>query len=385
MLPLPGWPAGQSCEALRPFKFNLFALNIDGPSGTFSDLLAWSSSADPGDVPSTWTAAPDNDAGTAQLADTPGHIVDALAMRDNFYIYKQHSVYLAQYVAGQFVYLFRNVISSSGMLSRNCAAEIRGRHLVLTDGDIMLFDGQSPVSLIQDRIKRWLFNIIDGNNYESCFVQSYNKNSEVWVCFPETGNTFANLALVWDLNTDAWGVRSLIPEISYIGRGIVPDTSADPSWDGDAGAWDADVTSWSTSLFNPTQDGLVGAAAAGSQLFVMDVGTTNYDGSPVEAYLVRESMRMEEIGGLSKQKLIVACWPKIDSPGNPTVQINIGVQSVSSAPISWIGEQDFIVGVSRRLEVLAVGRLISFKLSSSGGEVWRCAGFALELRDAGLF
>lgn len=382
MLPLPGWIAGSTAHSLRPFKNFLVAMNITEAGLNGGTVLRWSDTADPGFVPPTWSPAPDNDAGDVTLAATPGDIVDGWQLRDTFIVYKQHSTYLMQFVGGQFIFIFRKQLVTSGMLSRNCAAEVLGRHVVMTDGDVILFDGQNAHSILQDRMKRWLFSQISGETFEACFVQAYGAQSEVWICFPETGATYPNLALVWDTNTDSWGVRNLFPEATYIGRGIVPDVNAIIDWDGDTQAWDLDSTLWNQSAFNPTHDGLIQADIVNSQLIHVDSGDLHWDGSNVVAAIGKNSMFVDKAGD---EKLIVAVWPKVQATAPVELTVRVGVQQTYGQPILWGQVQQFDPAVDLKVDVLRVGRLISVQFGSDSPTRWRLKGFSVEVAPAGLY
>jgi len=379
---LPDWPANTTCHAMRAFKYHLIAMNITTGAGQLGTQLLWSSAADPGNVPSSWTPAPDNEAGSNILAATPGDIVDGHALRDTFIVCKQHSTYSMQYVGGAFVYLFRKTLVTSGVLSRNCMAEVLGNLLILTDGDVVLFDGQDTRSLLQDRLKRWLFSIIDGTNFQNSFVVANPAQSEVWVCFPETGNEHPNIAAVWDSNTDSWGVRSLYPETTYIGRGIIPDTGLDPTWDGDGEVWDLDDTRWNQSTFNPTDDGLISADEPNTQLLALDSGLTHWDGSPVEGSIGKDSMSLSDIGA---RKLVTAVWPAVDAPQPLVLTVRVGVQDRFSDPVRWLPDQDFDPAIDEKVDILASGRYISVHFSSRSNTRWRLSGFGVQVAPAGEF
>lgn len=382
MEPLPGFPALTTAGAIRAFKFHLIAMNITTSTGQLGTQLLWSASADPGNVPATWIPAPENDAGDNILAATPGDIVDGHALRDTFVIFKQHSAYLMQYVGGQFVFLFRKALVTSGVLSRNCIAEVLGNLLVLTDGDVVLFDGQDTRSLLQDRLKRWMFSIIDGTTFETSFVVANPSESEVWVCFPETGNAHPNVAAVWDRNTDSWGVRSLFPETTYIGRGIIPDTNVDPTWDGDGQNWDLDDSRWNQSTFNPTDDGLISADEPGTALIEIDAGLVHSDGTSVEGLIGKDSMLLDE---LSQRKLVTAVIPRIVAAQPVVLTVRVGVQETYADSIAWTPEQEFDPAANRRIDVLVTGRYLSVRFSSRSDAIWRLEGFSIQVAPAGVF
>ena len=380
--PLPDWPAGTTCGAMRAFKYHLIAMNIEAPGGPLGTQLLWSDAADPGDVPSSWTPTPENEAGSTTLAATPGAIVDGHPLRDNFVICKQHSTYLMQYVAGEFVFLFRKALVTSGALARNCMAEVLGNLLVMTDGDIVLFDGRDATSIVQNRLKRWIFNIIDGDNFGRSFVVAHPAQSEVWVCFPETGNTHPNLAAVWDRNRDAWGVRELYPQTTYIASGILPDAGVDQAWDADGQAWDLDDSLWKSSAFNPTHDGLVSGDEPGTALIEVDAGLTHWDGTDVTGAIAKESMLLDDTGA---RKLITAVWPRIDVPVPTVFEVRVGVQNHYTAPISWSPIILFDPDVDERVDVLLTGRYLSVSFLSRSTARWRLDGFSVEVTGAGAF
>jgi hypothetical protein len=382
MQPLPGWPTLTSCAAMRAFKYHLIAMNMTEDSENFGTKLRWSSAADPGAVPATWEPLPENEAGSNILAATPGDIVDGHPLRDTFMVFKQHSAYLMQYVGGNFVFLFRKALVTTGMLASNCAAEVVGNLLVLADGDVILFDGQQTHSLLQDRLKRWLFNRIDGDNYQRSFVAANPVQGEVWVCFPETGSTHPNMALVWDSNTDSWGVRPLVPETAHIGRGIVPDVGVDPTWDGDGQAWNLDDTRWNQSTFNPTSDGLIAAIESADALDELDDSLTHADGSSIEGVIGKDSMPLDELG---QRKLVTGVIPAVEASQPVILQVRVGVQEQYADDVAWGPEQDFDPSTQRQVDVLMTGRYISVRFSSRSDTRWRLAGFSVQVGDAGVF
>jgi len=274
------------------------------------------------------------------------------------------------------------VLVTSGVLSRNCIAEVRGNLLALTDGDVVIFDGQEVRSLLQDRMKRWLFAQIDTTNFRNAYVLANPAQSEVWVCFPETGATYPNLALVWDTNTDSWGVRPLTPEAAHIGRGIIPDTNVDPTWDGDAQSWDLDGSRWNQSTFNPTNDGLVGADLDGAELLELDAGLLHADGTDVEGAIGKDSMSLSDAG---TRKLITALWPAVEAAQPLALTVRVGVQDRFSDPIAWLPAQTFNPATDEKVDVLASGRYISVHFSSRSATRWRLSGFALQLAPAGEY
>lgn len=206
---LPDWPNSTICKSIVAFRNFLVALDIDGPSGHFESQVKWSHAAEPGTVPASWTPAADNLAGDAILADTPGPAYMGLPLRGSLLLYKRSGTYAMDFVGGNDVFSIRTLFTSSGALTRHAACDVNGQHFVVTDGDMILTDGTNRRSVGQARMREYLFNQLDQDNYENLFTIYHRAKGEVWTCFPESGSQYCTQALVYDVANDAFGIREL--------------------------------------------------------------------------------------------------------------------------------------------------------------------------------
>jgi hypothetical protein len=96
------WAAkGYTAKVIRPYKNFLVALDWNNGTTDYPRTVYWSNRADPNTVPSDWDYAdPANDSGTAELAATPGWVLDGEQLRDAFAIYKEDAIHLMQDVGG---------------------------------------------------------------------------------------------------------------------------------------------------------------------------------------------------------------------------------------------------------------------------------------------
>lgn len=306
---LPGLRPNTNYYVMRPFKYHLIGLGVAG-SG-YGDQLHWSDAADPGQVPSTWVPAPDNEAGDNILADEDGAIIDGRALRDSFYIYKQSSVYEMTYIGGNDVFRFRKVFGSTGILARNCVVRVKGTHVVLGNGDIYQHDGQNTQSICDGVLRRGFFDSIDSDNYEASFVIYLEAAEEVWFCVPTTGNAKPNLALVWNVTTQKFGYRA-IPSLDFAGVGIIAESGveSDAIWEGDEQAWDDDTTRWTQTNISYTEDAVLIASADDVQLYQGNSGTT-FAGESYRSLVGRLGLDLEDS---SREKAIRRLWPRINAP-----------------------------------------------------------------------
>ena len=154
---LTNWTATDRCKSMRSFRSFLVALNIeDKSSGTLrqSRVVKWSTEAAIQAVPTSWDENDATvDAGEYELADTKGDILDGLPLRDTFMIYKEDAVYSMTYVGTPFIFSFRQLSPSVGILSKNCVAEFDGGHFLFGNGDLYLNDGQKITSLLPHKMR----------------------------------------------------------------------------------------------------------------------------------------------------------------------------------------------------------------------------------------
>jgi len=381
LLPLPGWPAGATCEVIRAFKYHLFALNVSELSKQGSTLW-WSIGADPGAIPSGWVPAPDNDAGDMTLADTPGDIVDGLALRDNFIVYKNDATYSLTYVAGQYVYVQRKIFLTSGLQNRNCIIEVNGMHYAFTGTDVIKHDGQNPVSVIQDKVRTELVGSIEPDRKTLCCITAKLVEQLVWVCIPTTGSGYLNKAYLINVQTDDVGIR-LLPDVSYVARGVVNIGAGSIGWDSDTVpvAWQDDYESWDQQSYSPEADTLLMVSEKDNKLWAVDTQEKE-DGQPVIAYLERQSLPVQNN---IMRAYITRVLPRIEGRPGDVINIRVGGQAFFSQPIVWGDEQPFTIGTSVAIDANTEGRLISVSFRGQTEGVWKLHSYKLEAVDLGLY
>ncbi len=243
---LPAFPASTLCEAVRPFRSFLVALNTTTSGVAAPNRVLWSDSSDSGALPASWDIAdPGVLAGDTYLTDDRGAIIDGAQLRDFFVVYKTHSTYLMRLIGGQSVMRIDKVQVNSGLLAKNCVIEFKGRHFVVSDGDIVLFDGQNVESIADKRVKDTIFNNLDTVSFDNTYVVRDDRNHEIWVCYPSIGQTYSNKAAIWNWEDNTWTFRELT-NTRHVSAGVA-NFVASPTWD---------------TLTNP-QNNIAGQAIAG--------------------------------------------------------------------------------------------------------------------------
>lgn len=220
---LPGWKTGWKADAAFPSE-NFIVLLAPTTTGAKQPHTAlWGSAADPGAVPTYWTAAATNDAGdTPKAAQMPGLLVDGLAYGGVWYAYKQDSCFAGRYIGGNDVFDVEQMPSSlNGLLARGCIVNTDVGQVFLTmDRDVKIHQGGEARSIADGRVRRWLKTNIDSTNKGRCFLAVNPLFKEVWVCIPTSGQSTCNVALTWNWVSDSWGKRTLT-NVTYGTAGLV--------------------------------------------------------------------------------------------------------------------------------------------------------------------
>ena len=377
---LPGWPPNQRCNALRPFKFHLFAIGIQDGVDFVGDKIAWSSAADEGAVPATWEPLPTNEAGDDLLSETLGPCIDGLVLRGSLLIYKANSTYQVDYIGGNAVFSTRLLFKASGILGRNCAVEVDGVHYVFTAGDLIRHDGHTIQSLSDGRIRSEVFKQIDPEFYANSFVAWDPVQRSVWFCFPSNGNRFPNIAAVYSLDEDAWGLRLLHNTTPYatFGELNVGSEEMDETWEFDFQAWELDDTAWYEVLFNQAIRRLLQCDYVNTKLYAVDVGLSN-DGELIEGYLQKFTM---DLGDPSVVKTVSRIRPRVS--GIAEIQIRLGSQDSPTDDISW-GEYKPFPFEAEKLDYLITGRFISVEFFGDSAQPWGVYSFEIEFNLSGAW
>lgn len=346
-----------TCSVMRPFKSFLIALDVTKSGTRFPNLVKWSTSGVAGAVPSTWDETDTTEsAGENYLPDNVGFLIEGRELRDSFIIYGEGAATGVQYIGGQFIFRFYQLFND-GILSRRCVSSIKGRHLVLAQNDLILHDGTVPESIIDKRRQKWLFNNIDQDNFERSFICPNYRENEMLICFPMTGETVPNIALVWNYRDNTFSERE-IPASNHIAYGIV-DPGESSIIDDDTGIIDEDFTIIDSRTYNPT---VFYPLACGSNFYQIDETEQN-NGANMISYAERLGLDF----GTENKKLIKRIIPKMSGTGAVTISIITQEHPSGSTTQS---SYTFTPGSDWKIDCLVTGRLIGYKVYSDTNITW---------------
>lgn len=387
LLPLAAWDANWTTKILRPFGEFLVALDVTKSGTNYPRMVKWSHPADPNTVPASWDETdPTKDAGEYEIGEDNDRMVDCRTLGDSNIIYKERSTYRMTKIGAPYIFDFEKVFSESGLLNPRCVQSFGDKQFVVSDQDIIMHNGQTATSLIDSKLRSWLFNLIDSDNYDRSFVASNPFLKEMWFCFPQVGSTFPDTALVWNWDANTWGIRDL-PEAAHIEHGQVPGTAA-TTWDGDTDTWDSDLTYWNSLGYPPTAPRLLMADPTNKKLFFTD-NTNTFGGDTFQSYIERTGLPLgtDSQGNAAVDmfsiKYVNEVWPKIT--GNSKVNIYVGSQMTVDDDVTWDGPYEFDPAVDQKIDCDVTGRLLAIRFESTSDREWALHSYDMNIEMQGKY
>jgi hypothetical protein len=324
----------------RSFKNYVFQGGQTISSVLYRHRLAWSAAAEPGTVPISWTPAATNDAGFVDLV-SDGEMVDAMEWGENLIVYKRDARFRVSYIGGTFVFdtdLISGNHKDDGMLSQNCGANTPKGQVFLTDGkDVRIHQGGESVSIANGRVHEWLRTNMDPTYEVRSFLSVNPLKNEVWVCFPTTGNTLCNKALIWNWEDDAWGEADL-SNVTAATAGEFPAAIA---------------TSPRMLLANSTP-----------KIGLVDSGTTYFTAS-YTSMLERTGMDFDD----PSWKTLHASMPLFDASSNFTASIYHGSSPTQDGTVTYSAAQTYTHNTTRRVTAFAnSGPYLAWKMTTTAAD-----------------
>ena len=376
---LTAWNTLWRCASLRPFKQYLIALNITKSGTQFANMVKWSAAAAPGTLPVSWDETDaTKDAGEQDIAETADVLVDQLQLGDVNVLYKEKSMYGMQYIGPPYIWRFYRLPGEVGMLARGCAVNTPKGHVVLTAGNVILHSGQGPQSIVTGRMRQWLFNNIDTNNFSRAFVCENYQTNEVWICFPQTGQTACTQALVWNWQDDTFGVRDL-NNATYGASGQI-SIGGTSTWATDAGTWDSDTTSWNSDGFGASESRLL--LTTKLPLIVLTETGAQFNGVNPTCTLERTGMAFDTPDVVKTVRSIV---PRVDAAMGTVINFQVGGSMDAEVAPTWSAVSSYTVGTTRKVDLFAAGRFLAIRATSTSAQAWRIKSYDMDVQAHGAY
>jgi hypothetical protein len=390
LLPIPNWPATGKIAVIRAFQNYLVGFNYTVGGANYPHLVKWSAGVDdPGTIPQSWDETDATlDAGEYDLPDVnSGVILEARLLGSKLFIYKERATWTMRYIGGRAVFAFDTYLENNGILAPRCVATTGDgkKHVVATQDDIIIHNGiADPVSIVHKRMRRAIFSAMDTDNFLTSFMYTDAENNEVVFCYPESGATSPNRALVFNYRT---GALTEMDGVTYVNvaSGSIESPSEELWSDGDD-TWDDDTGPWGFQQRNK----LIACVASATKLHQLNAdGVYTRDGVTYSSTLQRTGLAIigkkrtgEMLVNHEILKFIERIWPKVQ--GGP-VQVRVGSQMTVNGPVTWGDYQDFDPEVQVTVDVTQSARAIAIEFFMAITGDWRLDGYRLTFHVDGQY
>ena len=400
--PLINWPAGYTCKSLRSFGDFLIAMNTDEGGSAFPTRVRFSDIALANQAPSTWDETDvTKSAGFNDLAQMNTPIIDGQTLGSNFLIYSSDQVWLMEFVGGTFIFNFRKLFNDAGVVNQNCIVEVEGKHYVFDQDDIYVTDGVSIQSIVDGRVKDYIYSGIDTSAYNKCFVQFDQAREEIYFCYKSsddmaefTNGDGCNRAAVYNYRSNTWSFMDL-PNV-YAGASANVSTVA---------------TYASTSLTYDAAGGTYASQDAGFDRHILMLGqlsTTDgltahriygLDGIDENSALTSElntvatkGIKLERIGidldelqlPLTGYKNIRKMVPQFSTvASDKTFDVAMGAANLASDVPTYDQSYSFDSSTDYKIDSRSAGRYLSYKIETSDIKDFTVSGFDFDVVATG--
>ena len=109
--------------------------------------------------------------GRIYLTSTLAKYSKAKQLGNTMFIYKERSIWKMNFIGGTFIFQFDTFLEDVGILAPRCVCmDITGtRHVVVTQDDIIIHNGNTPEVVLTDRQRITLFNSMNRDASQNVF------------------------------------------------------------------------------------------------------------------------------------------------------------------------------------------------------------------------
>ncbi len=386
---LPNWPASTFTDILVTINGFAIAMRVKKSGLAFNPrMVKWSEPADPGTYPNSWDETdPTKLTGEITLADTEGEIIAAVRFGKAMLIYKSDSVVSMRATGGQNIFSFVTLFSEFGALSRESVGVLENAHFVVTEGDVVLHNGQTFNSVIDKKNRKLLFQFMSSALKAKTQVKVYEQLTEVWICYCDVNSAGQlNKALIWNYQDNTWSQRDL-QEFSYLAIGFIDTISVGQTFADISGTFNTDLGAFDEAAAAPVFDEILAADPVNTDLLALNF-TEQFNGVNISAYVERTGLGIvgrNRQGGweinLDTVKLVRRIHLKLTSNGS--VNVFVGSQILIDGGINWVGPFPFDPSTQSHFDCRVNTKFFNIRIESDTDITWTLYGYTLDLEVIG--
>lgn len=387
---LPNWQASVYCKVMRAFKSFLIALDVSKSGTRDQRMVKWSHSAAPGLLPTSWDETdPSKDAGEFSLSEGMDALVDCMTLGNANILYLETSAWTMTLSGTYTIFNFRKIFPTVGMLAQDCGAQFNEMHFVVTPDDIVVHNGTQVNSVVDARLRKWIFNNLVSSTSKISFVVPFQRAHEIWFCFPFQGGGVCNMAAIWNWQYNTWTVRE-IPNVRGGASSLFNPTSSADLFDyGAVGDFATDSEPFGTTTTSPSSEVILLAPRDLSGILSVD-DSYKFDGVSYTSFVEQKGITAvgmtndgRVVSDPNLEKMVVAVRPRFDAVDGTTFSISIASKDTpyrEDETPTWEDTQTFTVGTDIELSMYTTGRYLAIRFEGLSDVLWKFAGYDIDVR-----
>lgn len=373
-----------TCRKFVGFNGQLVAINTTENGVRFPTRLKWSAisnnTVSNGKI-ATFNPGRDTTAGWRDTIAT-SELLDIAVLGNSLMIYTANEILEARVIGGKDMYKISKSPVEVGILRTGCVANIPKGHVVITGSDIVLHNGQTFVSIIDNKIKDRLVGELKTANPLSISMIVNSSNSELWILY-NTGQTTSvcNKAAIYNYKYKTWTFRE-VPTSAHINYVRMPqddgrtiDTMTTQNIDDSLELIDVTGADFA-------RNSIVAFREDGSQLLLEE--GQDFGGTTSPAFVERVNLDFDDLGLTPDgNKLITAIHPQIEGTG--VIYISIGTADSPRQRPKWQAPVMFDAKKDYKADFREQGRYISIRFQSLDNNPWSLYNYSIDIRERGGF
>jgi hypothetical protein len=402
---LTNWPSNYRATALRGFGDFLVALNTTEGSTNFPNRVRFSNLVQANSIPDSWDETDTTkSAGTNDLVEMKTGIVDGAVLGSNFIIYSSDSIFLMEFTGGAFVMGFRKLFTDAGLINQNCVVEVDGRHYCFGPQDIFVHDGTTKQSICDERVKDFIYQGLNNNKANVCFVQHNVNLNEIYFCYQSADQHVAypnadrcNRAACFNTRNSTWSFIDL-PNVSF---GTTANVNSVSTY---ATATSLTYNLVGSSFFDQEDNFdrhtlMVGEdqstdGITSDKLYGIDLADEGKMSFPVDAeatkppLLERTGIDLDEAGSAATNYTVVTrLYPQADTRNNSdtTLTFQFGASDIPRDTPTYGSTVTFNIATDHKIDSRAAGRYLSYKMTLGATDYkdFELSGFDIDVTQTG--
>lgn len=396
------WDNSYTCQLLRTCGGALVALNVTKGATNYPTMIKTSSIPLSGVVPASWDITVANSLATENiLAEMKGAITDANTLGSQLVIYGRAEAWMMTADGSIQVYNYRKLPFQKGSLNANCSFELDGKQFVFGADDLWMHDGNSEVSIVDEKNRDFIFSSINMAKSNRCFISHNPQLKELafnyvsgdrgvaFIGTPDGCNrsyvynyvtkvgVFDDLPLVYSSS-----VANLSISLTYATATALYGTTGGayldqedgykrtPVYVGDANtAFNLSTSLYAQDLFGP----------GSTVTFPVDTNAT------MPRSLERDGIDLDSLNAdLRGYKVVSTVWPQARfGTGAPPLMISMGSSDYFNVPATMSAFVPYDGNTNYKLDFNIAGRFLSMKITYAGYQDMTLSGFDIDLKNTG--